>query len=90
MLRAASKVPAPNDRAVFDCELAADRKPIGKALAKLSPEHQAAIALFYLEGMTVAEVAVALDIPLGTVKSRLMHARGKLRAALEGEERGQA
>jgi RNA polymerase sigma-70 factor (ECF subfamily) len=36
--------------------------------------------------MSVAEVAVALDVPAGTVKTRLMHARRKLRAALEGEE----
>ena len=33
-----------------------------------------------------AEVAVALDVPVGTVKTRLMHARDKLRAALGGNE----
>jgi DNA-directed RNA polymerase specialized sigma24 family protein len=42
--------------------------------------------LFYLEDMSVAEVAVALAVPAGTVKTRLMHARRKLRAALEGDE----
>ena len=47
---------------------------------------RAAIALFYLEDMSVAEMAVALDVPAGTVKTRLMHARRKLRAALEGDE----
>jgi RNA polymerase sigma-70 factor (ECF subfamily) len=36
--------------------------------------------------MSVAEVAVALAVPAGTVKTRLMHARHKLRAALEGDE----
>jgi RNA polymerase sigma-70 factor (ECF subfamily) len=56
------------------------------ALRKLPAEQQAAVALFYLEEMSVAEVAVALDVPAGTVKTRLMHARRKLRAALEGEE----
>jgi RNA polymerase sigma-70 factor (ECF subfamily) len=35
--------------------------------------------------LSVAEVAVALDVPAGTAKTRLMHARNKLRAALEGE-----
>ena len=37
--------------------------------------------------MSVAEVAVALDVPAGTVKTRLMHARRKLRETLQGEER---
>ncbi len=57
-----------------------------RAIKTLPPEQQAAIALFYLEDMSVAEVAVALDVPAGTVKTRLMHARRKLRDALEGDE----
>jgi RNA polymerase sigma factor (sigma-70 family) len=56
------------------------------AIAALPPDQRAAIALFHLEEMSVAEVAVALDVPAGTVKTRLMHARRKLRAALEGDE----
>lgn len=55
------------------------------AIGALPPEQRAAIALFHLEEMSVAEVAVALDVPAGTVKTRLMHARRKLRAVLEGE-----
>ena len=34
--------------------------------------------------LSVAEIAVALDVPPGTVKTRLMHARRKIRARLEG------
>jgi RNA polymerase sigma factor (sigma-70 family) len=56
------------------------------AIDALPPDQRAAIALFYLEDMGVAEVAVALAVPAGTVKTRLMHARQKLRAALEGDE----
>jgi RNA polymerase sigma factor (sigma-70 family) len=56
------------------------------AIAALPRDQRAAIGLFHLEEMSVAEVAVALDVPAGTVKTRLMHARRKLRAALEGEE----
>jgi len=48
-------------------------------------EQRAAVALFHFEEMSVAEVAVALDVPVGTVKTRLMHARRKLRAVLEGD-----
>ena len=59
---------------------------VRRAIRTLPPEQQAAIALFYLEEMSVAEVAVALDVPAGTVKTRLMHARRKLRGVLEGDE----
>jgi len=55
------------------------------AIRALPPAQGAAIALFYLEEMSVAEVAVALDVPVGTVKTRLMHARRHLKTALEGE-----
>ena len=47
---------------------------------------RAAIALFHFEDMSIAETAVALDVPAGTVKTRLMHARRTLRAVLEGDE----
>ena len=52
-------------------------------LRGLTPEQRALMAMFYLEGMTVAEIAIALAIPAGTVKSRLFNTREKLRAALE-------
>lgn len=55
------------------------------AIGDLPAGQRAAIALFHFEEMSVAEVAVALNVPVGTVKTRLMHARHKLRAALEGE-----
>ena len=57
-----------------------------EAIRGLPPEQRAAIGLFHFEDMSVAEVAVALNVPVGTVKTRLMHARHRLRAALEGEE----
>lgn len=65
---------------------AVDSARLRAAIAELPPEQGSAIALFYLDEMSVAEVAVALAVPAGTVKTRLMHARRKLRAALEGEE----
>ncbi len=80
--------PGPDHVAGDEIERAADRQPLKEALAKLPSEHRAAVALFYLEDMSVAEVAVALEIPAGTVKTRLMNARKKLRAALEGESHG--
>jgi len=64
---------------------ASDAERVRRAIEALPPEQRAAIALFHLEEMSVAETAVALAVPAGTVKTRLMHARRKLRAALEGE-----
>ena len=66
-----------------DCAI--DSARLRSAIAQLPPEQRSAIALFHLEEMSVAEVAVALDVHIGTVKTRLMHARRKLRGALEGE-----
>ena len=63
----------------------ADRDRLRLAIRTLPEEQRVAIALFHFEELSIAEVAVALDVPAGTVKTRLMHARRKLRAALEGE-----
>lgn len=56
------------------------------ALASLPADHRVTMALFYLEDFSIAEIAVALAIPPGTVKTRLMHARRKVRAILQGED----
>jgi len=63
-----------------------DHARLRAAVRALPPDQRAAIALFHFEGLSVAETAVALDVPAGTVKTRLMHARRKLRAALEGDQ----
>jgi RNA polymerase sigma-70 factor (ECF subfamily) len=59
---------------------------LGRALASLPPGQRAALALHYNDGLSLAEVAVALDIPVGTVKTRLHHARQRLKAELEGHD----
>ncbi len=70
-------------------EFASDLATVKGALSLLPGPQRAALALFYLEEMSVAEIAVALDVPPGTVKTRLMHARRKLREHLEGNSHGQ-
>lgn len=67
----------------------AEAARVHAAIASLPPAQAATVALFYLEDLGVAEVATALDVPVGTVKTRLMHARSKLRALL-GDDNGQA
>lgn len=59
---------------------------LARTLATLPPQQRAAIALHYFEGLSIPEIAVALEVPAGTVKTRLMHARLRLKAALEGTE----
>jgi RNA polymerase sigma-70 factor (ECF subfamily) len=53
-----------------------------KALDDLPEEYRAAIVLFDLQGLSYQEVADALDIPLGTVRSRLARGRGILQSSL--------
>ena len=76
--------PAENSVSTAAMEASADKTPLNDAIRALPPDQRAAIALHYKEGFSVAEIAAALEVPAGTVKTRLMHARRKLRAALEG------
>jgi len=76
----------PHDDTVADGERASDAMRLARAIACLPPDQAAAIALFYLEDLTVAEIAVALATPPGTIKTRLMHAREKLRRSLNLKE----
>jgi RNA polymerase sigma-70 factor (ECF subfamily) len=55
-----------------------------EALRALPPERQALLSLYYQDGLSVREIAEILEIPAGTVKSRLFQARNQLRDALEG------
>ncbi len=75
--------PAPEAPSAAIFENAVNAGPLAAALAALPPDQRAAIGLFYQEEFSVAEIAAALKVPAGTIKTRLMHARRKLRAALE-------
>ncbi len=54
---------------------------------KLSPASRAVVVLFYLHGMSLAETAAVLDIPVGTAKSRLAYGLESLRRNLEAMEK---
>jgi RNA polymerase sigma factor (sigma-70 family) len=56
---------------------------IAVALADLPPEYRAAVVLCDIEGLTYEEIADALGVKLGTVRSRIHRGRAQLRAALE-------
>ena len=61
-------------------------RDLAKALKDLPAEQVEVLLLVALEGMAYREVAQVLDIPLGTVMSRLSRARQSLRRLLDGEE----
>ena len=56
---------------------------VGEALASLPPDQRRVVELSFVEDMPQAEIATALDLPLGTVKSRMRLAYAKLRERLE-------
>ncbi|MEM7255671.1 MAG: sigma-70 family RNA polymerase sigma factor [Pseudomonadota bacterium] len=55
------------------------RRTVAAALSALTPEHRSVIELVFFEGMSCAEAAEALDCPTNTVKTRMFHARKRLR-----------
>jgi len=63
----------------------ADRQLLDQALSGLAPGHRAVVALHYLLGMPLPEVAASLGIPLGTAKSRLRYALGAMRTVVAAE-----
>jgi DNA-directed RNA polymerase specialized sigma24 family protein len=57
-------------------------------LAQLDEVYQAPVALFYLQDYSYNEIADILEVPLGTVKSRLSRGLGHLHQLLTGEKIG--
>ena len=66
----------------------ADRELLDAALRRLDPGHRAVIALYYLLGLPLSDVAASLGIPVGTVKSRLHYALEHLKPALAVQRNG--
>lgn len=60
------------------------RLDLTQAMARLPAEQRVAISLYFGEEMSLADIAAATRVPVGTVKSRLFAARQALRAHLEG------
>ena len=60
---------------------------VAAGLASLSPEHRAVIVLRYLLEYTPGEIADLLDLPRGTVNSRLRRGLDRLEAILDREQR---
>ena len=72
-------------------ELTLERRELGQAIAEaaaaLPDDQRAALVLAEMHGLSIAEIAEALDVPENTAKTRLFRAREKMRAALADEWR---
>lgn len=64
-----------------------DEQEIQNAVQELPPEFRSVVLLFYFEECSYREIAEKLQLPIGTVMSRLSRAKSHLRARLHPEER---
>jgi RNA polymerase sigma-70 factor (ECF subfamily) len=66
-----------------DLSVVRDRDQLERGFQQLSMDHRTVVVLHHYLGLTLDEIAAALDIPVGTVNSRLSRAMTKLRQALQ-------
>lgn len=62
------------------------REELANAFGQLSPVHREVLALTFVEDLSYQETAQVLGVPVGTVKSRLSHARRALRTLLDSRK----
>lgn len=65
----------------------ADRDLIERGLVRLTDAQRTVLVLTFYAGLSPTEIAAALEVPVGTVKSRLHYAIAALRAAIAADER---
>jgi RNA polymerase sigma-70 factor (ECF subfamily) len=69
---------------------AIDREQLQQALSELPPPYRIVVLMYYFEDCSYREIAEKLDLPIGTVMSRLARAKAALRTSLFGSESRQA
>lgn len=69
-----------------DAIRAQQARQIRRALEALSPEQRAVVELTYYHGCAYSEIAQILECPVDTVKTRMFHARRKLRLTIEAQD----
>jgi len=74
--------PSPEEQA----QVKEERRWVRQGIQSLSPEHRAVLDLIFYQGLSLNEAAQVLNIPVGTVKSRLSYARDHLRGVLTRTE----
>lgn len=66
--------------------IVADRDLLDRALRRLEPQQRAVIVLRFYLGLSLQETAAALDIPLGTAKSRLHRSLAEMRIHVAADD----
>jgi RNA polymerase sigma-70 factor, ECF subfamily len=66
-----------------------DREQLERGLAQLKPDDRVLLALRYYRDLHLEDIAELLDVPVGTVKSRLSRAHQRLRATLDAAARAE-
>lgn len=95
-LKARAKWPEPLEDEPFNTRVSTDPVPdqqlqhrrlhdaLVAAMDTLSADHRAVVDLTYFHGMGYREIAEIMDCPVDTVKTRMFHARRKLKQAISG------
>jgi RNA polymerase sigma-70 factor (ECF subfamily) len=86
-LRVEGKVTQMSDGIDDSASALADRDELARAFVLLEPEQRALIVLHFYVGLPVQETALALGLPVGTVKSRLHRTLQQMRATLDADAR---
>lgn len=68
-----------------DRESTHDEEALQRALCELTEDYRSAVILYYFQELTYKEIAQVLDVPLGTVMSRLSRGRTQLKELLEAQ-----
>lgn len=68
----------------------ADREALESAFRKLPVAQRAVLVLQYYHELTLPEIADVVGAPIGTVRSRIHHAKRAMRAAIEADDRSPA
>jgi RNA polymerase sigma-70 factor (ECF subfamily) len=86
------EVPLPEDTgdhpAVTPVDTQATLWAVSEAMSRLPEEQRLAVALVLVEGLSYKEAAAVLEVPIGTLTSRLARGRSALATALAGDEKG--
>jgi RNA polymerase sigma-70 factor (ECF subfamily) len=84
---APTSLPTPTTAAGDHATAAADRDQLERGFRRLSVDHRAVVVLKHFADLADDQIAEILEIPVGTVRSRLHHSIRSLRAALEADAR---
>ncbi|MEZ6064952.1 MAG: sigma-70 family RNA polymerase sigma factor [Planctomycetaceae bacterium] len=72
----------PSNNPEHDLEICERQSMVQQALSELPPDYRAVLVLKEMDGLSYEEIATAMDVPIGTVRSRIHRARLELKEKL--------